>query len=288
MPLAATPARRLRRGPSGGRSSPRARPRRAGSRDRIRAGPASRRRRLMPSPPPRHGSDGPRPRSPRFAAPSAGGVRSGSGAAAGLRRPAAPTLAPALAVAPSAGAARALPRRQSDAPAGAGACPPTAGAGAARVAAGPAAPGAGVRARAPLQRRDRVGGAAHPGDRLRGHPYRRLLATPRVGDASVAGLPRIQVLEAVARPLANAPRVDPGGDQPLQRPCGRLRVRSGATGQRPAAVGTLRSAKPPGAARERGPGIDHGERLQDGAGAVGLAGRALDRAPAAVAVLDPP
>ena len=143
--------------------------------------------------------------------------------------------------------------------------------------------------------------AGERGERLGGDPDRRLRAGARVADGAAAACERAQVGERRARAVAaQAVRVAPGGDQPLDRPRGRLGVGGAAGLEREAAVGVLAAGEEARGAADRrraaAPGGD--ERLERRAGVVdpelpprpaklkppsAVAWRAIQRAPARTA-----
>src|SRR3954452_2729679 len=136
---------------------------------------------------------------------------------------------------------------------------------------------------------DRKRTAREGGERLGGHPDGRLSARARVADAAVRRDERPQVAERTARSGAlHAVRIAAGGHERLDRPGGRLRVRSGPGREREAAVRVLRAGDERGAAGDRpAPRAAGGdERLQRGGGVVDPTRRAAAaEVPAAVAVL---
>ena len=120
--------------------------------------------------------------------------------------------------------------------------------------------------------------------RLRGDPDRGLVAGARVAVVAVAGAQRARGSRG-ASPTAPPPPA--AGDQPLDRPGGRLGVDDAARAERPAAAArwARRSQRAP-----RRPTLPPARRRRAPAGprrSVGVAGRAGAEAPAAVAVLGP-
>ena len=140
----------------------------------------------------------------------------------------------------------------------------------------------------PRHRGERERLAGERRERLGGHPHGGLAAGARVLDLAARGGERAQVGDRGLRAVAAlAVRVAAGGDERLDRPRRRLRVRGPAGLQRVAAVRVLAAGEEAGRAADgRRPAPPRGdERLQRGAGVVDPGGRPLPReVEAAVAV----